>query len=238
MIKPLAIIQMGEPPQAVLSEVGEQSDWFIEALSLDKSDYRIYRPDLYDKIPSPDSFSGALITGSWAMVTDLNDWSEDTANWIKLAYQKKLPLFGVCYGHQLIAHALGGKIADNPAGVERGLELIATTQEVKDEPLLKQLPDRFSAWLSHEQSIIEIPEGAKILAFSSKDRCQMIRYNHTTFSVQFHPEFSLAVMISCLKYNNSITHLPDNNHTPVWPIIILKRFIEFYCVEAEDSVTH
>lgn len=229
MLKPLLIIQLGQPPQAVLDQVGQQSDWFISALSLMKSDIKIIRPDLHEDLPTPESVCAAIITGSWSMVTDLHPWSEVTAEWIRAAHQDGLPLLGVCYGHQLIAHALGGRVGDNPAGVERGIQLIEVHDEGQNDPLLKQIPKYISAWLTHQQTVLTPPKGAQVLAFSTQDRCQMIRYSDTTFSLQFHPEFTLDIMLTCLRNNKTPELLPAEINLPTWPKIILQRFYDYYC---------
>lgn len=238
MSKPLAIIQMGEPPAAVLNLVGQQSDWFIDSLSLAHVQHRIYRPDLDEPLPLPTTLSGAIISGAWEMMTDLNPWSEVIVKWIRSAHKSCLPLFGVCYGHQLIAHALGGEVGVNPGGCEQGLQLIELCGDYQNEPLLKHLPQRISAWLSHQQTVLRPPVDAKVMGFSAQDACQIIKYSDTTFSVQFHPEFSLSIMLEYLKYNEAIYLLPDSNLLPVWPKIILQRFYQYLCAEPEYPLTH
>lgn len=238
MLKPLAIIQLGEPPEPIFKAIGQQSDWFIDALPPVHNDIKIFRPDMGEKIPSSDNFSGAILTGSWAMVTDLHPWSESTAEWIRSAHSNSLPLLGVCFGHQLIAHALGGRVGDNPTGRECGLHLIELSGDYQNDPLLKDMPKRLSAWLSHQQTILEAPQGANILAFSTQDSCQIIRYSGTTFSVQFHPEFSLDVMLACLWNNEVIDHLPDGKNLPTWPRLILQRFYNYYCTVPKCDFIH
>lgn len=238
MSKPLAFIQIGEPPLAVLSRVGQQSDWFIDSLSLAHAQLIIYRPDLNEPLPLPTTFCGAIITGSWAMVTHLHSWGEAVANWIRSAHKSSLPLFGVCYGHQLIAHAPGGIVGVNPCGSEQGLQLIELCGDYQNEPLLKHIPQRISAWLSHQQTVLKVPVDAKVMGFSALDECQIIKYSDTTFSVQFHPEFSLSIMIEYLNYNEETYLLPDSNLLPVWPKTILQRFYQYSCAEPEYPLMH
>ncbi len=65
-------------------------------------------------LPEPRHFSGAILTGSHSMVTDHEPWSERTAAWIPAVMAAGTPLLGICYGHQLIAYALGGDVGPNP----------------------------------------------------------------------------------------------------------------------------
>ncbi|WP_182058728.1 glutamine amidotransferase [Pantoea sp. ME81] len=193
---PLALIQLEVPPPQVVAQIGEQPVWFIDALQLQPEDYVIVRPHLGEELPAFDRVSGAILSGSWAMVTDHADWSERTAAWIRGALEAELPLLGVCYGHQLMAYALGGKVGDNPNGWERGLKTLTNT--ASDDPWLATLPGEFQAWLSHRQSVITPPSQAEVLARSELDGCQILRYSPQALSVQFHPEFTREIMTTCL----------------------------------------
>ncbi|ORM64671.1 GMP synthase [Pantoea rodasii] len=193
---PLALIQLEVPPPQVVAQIGEQPVWFIDALQLQPDDYVIIRPHLGEELPAFDRISGAVLSGSWAMVTDHADWSERTAAWIRGALEAELPLLGVCYGHQLMAYALGGKVGDNPNGWERGLKTL--THTASDDPWLATLPGEFQAWLSHRQSVITPPSQAEVLARSELDGCQILRYSPQALSVQFHPEFTREIMTTCL----------------------------------------
>lgn len=159
--------------------------------------YLIVRPHLGEALPDFDQISGAILSGSWAMVTDHAEWSERSAAWIRAAIDHDLPLLGVCYGHQLMAYALGGEVADNPNGWERGLLPIRCSAQAQRDPLLQNLPQDFSVWLSHRQSVISAPPQAQVLAASARDGCQIVRYTPQALSVQFHPEFSRHIMNVC-----------------------------------------
>ncbi|WP_292971977.1 glutamine amidotransferase [Pantoea sp. UBA4549] len=191
---PLALIQLEVPPPQVVAKTGEQPAWFIDALQLQPDDYIIVRPHRGEALPGWQEIGGAILSGSWAMVTDHAGWSERTAAWIRGAMEAQLPLLGVCYGHQLMAYALGGEVGDNPRGWERGLQTVTRTAS---DPWLDGLPAHFSAWLSHRQSVLAPPPQATILACSAQDDCQVLRYSPQAFSVQFHPEFSREIMTAC-----------------------------------------
>lgn len=164
---PLAIIQLECPPTPVRERVGEQARWFIEALELAPQDYIVCRPDRGETLPDFNAISGAILSGSWAMVTDHAEWSERTAAWLRAAMEQALPLFGVCYGHQLMAYALGGEVGDNPRGWERGALPVALQPGAPFDPLLQALPSSFPVWLSHRQTVLTPPAGAQVLARSA-----------------------------------------------------------------------
>ena len=104
-VLPLALIQLEVPPAEVAARIGEQPRWFIDALDLQPDEYLIVRPHLGESLPQFDQISGAILSGSWAMVTDHAEWSERSAAWVRAAIDAELPLLGVCYGHQLMAYA-------------------------------------------------------------------------------------------------------------------------------------
>ncbi|EXU76181.1 glutamine amidotransferase [Erwinia mallotivora] len=216
---PLAIIQLEVPPDAVKTLTGDQYHWFVAALGLQPDEYIVVRPDLGDALPDPACVAAAVLTGSWAMVTDHADWSERTAAWIRSAVEHSLPLLGVCYGHQLMAYALGGQVADNPRGWEGGLQQLVADAACRQDPLLAPLPEQFTAWLSHRQSVLRAPQGAQVLAKSALDDCQIIRYSPSALSFQFHPEFTAEIMAACAS-----TPLPESHAEPLWPRRMLQVF--------------
>ena len=224
---PLAIIQLETPPPPVIDQVGDQQLWFAQALGLSAGEYIVVRPDLGEALPEPATISAAILSGSWAMVTDRADWSERTAAWIRYAVAQQLPLLGVCYGHQLMAYALGGKVGDNPNGWERGLQQLVSSPARQQDALLASLPPHFTAWLSHRQSVLTPPASAQILAGSPQDPCQILRYSPQALSVQFHPEFTGEIMLACLQ--NSLGEaqadsLMKGQQEPEWPRQLLHDF--------------
>ncbi|MES2404045.1 MAG: glutamine amidotransferase [Pseudomonadota bacterium] len=184
---PLLLIQTGEAPDALLARFGGFADWFRNAMRIDTAQMRVVRVDAGETLPDPHDVPGAVITGSAAMVTERADWSERTAAWIRDAMDAATPLFGVCYGHQLMAHALGGTVGWLPAGREIGTESITRLAEVPD---VHALPRSFSAQTTHRQSVLAPPHGAEILARSERDPHQLLRYAPNALSSQFHPEFT------------------------------------------------
>ena len=186
---PLLLIQTGEAPDALRARFGGFADWFRAAMRLQPAQMHVVRVDEGETLPNPRDVPGAVITGSAAMVTERAAWSERTAGWIRNAMDVETPLFGVCYGHQLMAHALGGAVGWLPAGREIGTESI-TRVAPGEAPDLRELPPSFPAQTTHRQSVLAPPSGAEILARSQRDPHQLLRYAPNALSSQFHPEFT------------------------------------------------
>lgn len=228
----ILIIETGTPPDTVSARCGQTADWFLSALAKIGKKADVVRPYLSEKLPEPTSVTAAIITGSWSMVTDRETWSEKTAQWIREAMPFDIPLFGVCYGHQLMAHALGGLVADNPAGGEMGIVDIELTPAGKRNLLLDNFPESFPACVFHSQSVLKPPEDCDILAVSEKDGCQILRYGTSAFSVQFHPEFTSEIIESAC---DTVNAKPDKlsiltGQETNWPLKLLHNF----CRIAED----
>jgi GMP synthase (glutamine-hydrolysing) len=193
-MRPLLLIQTGEAPESLRTRFGGFADWFRAAMRIEPSQMRIARVDEGAPLPATDAIAGAVITGSAAMVTERADWSERTAAWIRTAMQANLPVFGVCYGHQLMAHALGGTVGWLPAGREMGTQPIARHDPIDDTAWLAALPVAFSAHTTHRQSVLVPPRDSQVLAASERDPHQLLRYGPHAVSTQFHPEFTVEHM--------------------------------------------
>ena len=192
--KPVLVVLTGRAPDAIRARHGDFPHWFRLACGLERHRVRIVDVVAGEALPEPADVAGALVTGSAAMVTERAAWSERTAGWIRHAMDVELPLFGVCYGHQLMAHALGGRVDYLPGGREIGTVPIVRLPEGSGDPFAAALPPVFRAHATHEQSVLELPRGAQAMARSARDPHHLLRYGRRAMSVQFHPEFNADVM--------------------------------------------
>jgi GMP synthase (glutamine-hydrolysing) len=189
---PFVVLETGEPVLG-LRRHGRFSHWIRVAAGLERDG--VVAIDVREHpLPTREGLAGAIVTGSAAMVSDRHDWSERTAGWLREAAHAGLPLLGICYGHQLLAHALGGEVGDNPAGREMGTIDVALHPEAADDPLFATLPGSFAAQASHLQTVLRPPPQAVVLARSQADDCQAFRWGKAAWGVQFHPEFSAGHM--------------------------------------------
>lgn len=170
---------------------------------------------------------------------------EATAHWIRQAMGIGMPLFGVCYGHQLMAHALGGQVGYHPAGLEVGCQEIEVLPAASSDPLADLLPSRFAAHLTHLQTVLTPPPRAVVLARSSHDPHQIVRYGPHAISTQFHPEFTPSISAACVKRRVDMLRsegrdpeamLNDLRETPI-PQALLRRFVQTYVGEMEAHTT-
>lgn len=194
MANPLAIVQTGNAAPGIVRRHGDFEDMFIRLGRIDPMRAEIVFASRGEALRPPAAYSGAIIAGSPFMVTDKLPWSESLAAWLREAMDAALPLLAVCYGHQLLAHALGGTVDYHPYGMELGTKQVQMNAAASAYPLLAPFPPVFAANLSHSQTVALVPPGGKVLASSSHDPHQIIAYGDHALSVQFHPEFDGAIM--------------------------------------------
>src|SRR5690606_17869899 len=187
------IVETGRPVLSMRRH-GRFPHWIRGAAGLARGEVEAVDVEGGQALPPHAGLAGVIVTGSGAMVTERRDWSEATAAWLREAVQAGVPVFGICYGHQLLAHALGGEVGDNPNGRRMGTVAVDLLPAAADDPLFAGLPGRFLAQATHQQSVLRAPEGAIVLARSDHDDCHAFRWGESAWGVQFHPEFGTVHM--------------------------------------------
>jgi GMP synthase (glutamine-hydrolysing) len=142
-------------------------------------------------------YRGIIITGSAASVTDRLGWVEDLVPQLNGALVHEVPILGVCFGHQLLAHVLGGEI-----GKAKKPELGTVSIEWRSPmPLLEGLEPSFSCFVSHEDEVVELGLGCEAVAHSAGCRIQAFRHRqYPAWGIQFHPEMPESEALDLLKW--------------------------------------
>lgn len=192
MTSRIAIIKTGTTHPRLHGIFGDFDNWFRETVG--HAHFTTYEVAAGNRAPAIKEYDGFIVTGSPAMVTDKEPWSENLKPWLQKVVRLKKPLLAVCYGHQLLADALGGKAGWHPKGREIGTVAISLTEAGKEDPLMGTLAPTFSAQVTHAQSVLELPPGATLLAFNDYEPHQAYRIGDNAWGVQFHPEFHADIM--------------------------------------------
>lgn len=104
------------------------------------------------------------------------------------------PLLGVCFGHQLLGRALGAPVGRHPGGYELGNVNVSLTDEGVKCPLFSGLPRQLDVIESHQDAVLELPQGARLLATGEHTQVQAFDFGDHLLGIQFHPEMDPAVL--------------------------------------------
>ena len=191
---PLLIVKTGTTLFPIAARQGDFEDWITAGMGIDPQSVMVASVFEGAELPEPTDLAGVVVTGSAAMVSHREPWSERTARWIRTAVECATPLLGVCYGHQLLAHALGGRVGPNPLGREIGTIDVRLEGNAARDELLTGFPGSLRIHVSHVESVLELPSGAMRLGASEGDPNAVFSFGAASWGVQFHPEFCADVM--------------------------------------------
>lgn len=137
------------------------------------------------EIPDRFDVDGVIVTGSRASVYWEEPWIADTREYVRSVHDRGIPLFGICWGHQLIADALGGTVT--PMGeYEIGYKTITQTGET---PMFEGIDREFVAYTTHSDEVTAVPDGTAIVA---ENEVSIQAYaGDGVWGVQFHPEYDM-----------------------------------------------
>ena len=198
------IVKTGETLPSVAARRGDFEQWIASGLGLAAGQIRVVRVDAGEPLPDPDETVGVVVTGSSAMVSERRPWSETTASWLAVAVGRQTPVLGICYGHQLLAHALGGRVGRNPLGRQIGTVDVALGAEAAGDELLGGLVPVVRVQASHVEAVLALPAGATLLGSTSLDPHHAFRIGSSAWGVQFHPEFDADIMRGYLNARREI----------------------------------
>ena len=188
----IGILETGKVNEALIPRHGEYPPMFAALLSPEGPEltFRSYATEDGELPESPAECDAWLITGSRHGVYDDLPWIEPLKAFLRAARVAKRPMVGICFGHQILAEALGGKAVKSDKGWGVGVHDYSVTCR---PGWMEGAPNSISVHAFHQDQVVEVPEDATVLASSPFCEFAMLAYGDPeapdAISIQPHPEF-------------------------------------------------
>lgn len=203
----IGILETGEVADELKRKHGDYPSMFQRLLGAvdPELDYAVYHVT-EDQLPATVNECDAwLVTGSRHGVYDPLPWIEPLKRFLKDAYQAGVPIVGICFGHQILAEALGGRATKS----DKGWGLGVRSYRVRRRPAWMSGEDsEFSLNALHQDQVVELPEDAEVLAGSEFCPYAVLAYRGNAMSMQPHPEFHPAYLRDLIEHRRG-SALPD-----------------------------
>lgn len=187
----VGIIETGRPPEKLVTRHGDFyrmfCDYFAESTDLEFSRFAVAAGD---PVPEPSVCGAWIITGSPAGVYEDHAWIPPTKAFARKAIENSVSVLGICFGHQLMAEAMGGKVEKSDKGRGIGIHHYKLTQAGK---ILVPGFDALHLAATHQDQVVKPPPGAELLASSPFCSYAAFAYGDAGLSFQPHPEFTVTI---------------------------------------------
>lgn len=203
----IGILATGITPDELLNQYGTYADMFVELFAQVEQDFTYEVFDVRDGVfpGSPQQCEGWVITGSKFNVDENRDWMLKLKQLILEIDETGRPLLGICFGHQIIAEAFGGKVEPYEGGWGVGLH---SYRLIGDNGFISGNEERFTISAMHRYQVTEKPEGARVFAESSFCKYAGLQYGENILTLQAHPEFNLSYEAELVSLRKG-TVIPD-----------------------------
>ncbi len=184
----VGILQCGEVPQSLRGEFVDYNDMIGQSLiradqSLICQTWRVFDGE----IPDPKSCDAWITTGSRESVNDDNDWTRALYGFVTDVAQADIPFVGICYGMQMMAKALGGKVVLAEKGWGVG---VASSQIYEVMPWMGESGETVNLVVSHQEQVTVLPGNARLIAGSDFCPNSIFSIGDHMLGIQGHPEFT------------------------------------------------
>lgn len=173
----IGILQCGKSPAQLKADLGDYPDMFVRLLAGRGFEFVVWDVEEMNFPDNVHDADGWLLTGSRHGAYEPHSFIPPLEDFIRQAYADQVPMVGICFGHQIIAQALGGKVVKYDGGWSVGTQ----DYDFDGEKL------RLNAW--HQDQVIELPDDAKVIGRNEFCENAALVYNDRALTIQPHPEF-------------------------------------------------
>lgn len=203
----IGILETGQPPDELIDKYGDYPGMFERLLrtadpGLEFAVYHVIGEQLPAAVDECDAW---LVTGSRHGVYDALPWIEPLKLFLKAAYEAGIPIVGICFGHQVLAEALGGKAVKSDKGWGLGVKQYTVYRK---PDWMTGVNQDFALNALHQDQVVELPEGTEVLAGSEFCPYAVLAYRGNAMSIQPHPEFQSEYLRDLIEHRRA-TSLSD-----------------------------
>jgi GMP synthase-like glutamine amidotransferase len=137
------------------------------------------------------AFDGIVVTGSPASVHDDRPWITELLQLLRVQHARRMPMLGLCFGHQAIATALGGRVVNSAPGLRVGT---VTTQLAHSAAWMQPAQSTITLYAAHDEQVALPPPGAQVLGGDADCVVGAYTLGQHILALQYHPEFDRAFM--------------------------------------------
>ena len=190
----IGILQAGHSPPELAEKFGNYDEFFKRLLAGNSFEFSSYL--VVDGVFPADiqEADGWLISGSKFGVYEAHEWIARLEDFLRAAFAAGKPMVGICFGHQILAQALGGKVEKFEGGWSAGVESYQLDGYSEDVTLL--------SW--HQDQIIERPTQARVVGRSAFCQYAALAYGDQAYTIQPHPEFEADFVAELIEARREV----------------------------------
>jgi GMP synthase-like glutamine amidotransferase len=200
----IGILLVGRASEDLVDEYGTYAEMLIALINTEEQVFEFNTFNILDDEFPKDHLEcdGWIVTGSPHGVYEDHSWIPTVSQLINNVYEANLPIFGVCFGHQLIAQALGGHVEKSEKGWGLGLH----TYQVNNKPdYMSNLSEEVTLNICHQDQVLRPPQGATVYAKSEFCENAGFYIKDKVLTMQAHPEFLVDFTKALLTARRDVT---------------------------------
>lgn len=221
----IGVVKPGSTYPEMIESFGDYDAWFARILEPLGVECVTYGPDS-GTLPDRDAADGWIVTGARGSVHEGGPEVERLLEWIRSVVRGGVPFLGVCYGHQALCAALGGRVESHPGGWELGTTEVELTGAGVGDPLFAGFPKRFRVQTTHEDRVSLPPPDATLLATNPHTEIQSIAVGALVRGVQWHPEVTVEIAEDFAERRRHLLPSPARIEEAPWGERALSNFVE------------
>lgn len=180
--------------------------------------------------PEPSVYQGWVLMGSVASVNEGQPWMLQLADLVRWLHQRSVPLVGLCFGHQMVAHALGGVVGPSPQGWRVGS---APTHYTEQLPFMQPPQASLTLFAAHQEQVLKPPPASRVVGGDPFAPAAALMLGQHIFTTQYHPELSREFMLALLTEHASswptalVTQARQQVQLPVDSALFIRWLVQF-----------